>query len=94
MKVKFKEHNAYLRFKRTKKYALVEHSWGIEHHVCLQDAKIIARIHHYRKRKVMESLKIELNPNNINRDEGWKLSETWLPLIHMIRNNQNINNKS
>lgn len=38
------------------------------------------------------------NPNNINRDYGWKLSEGqklsegWNPTIHFIRKNNNIAN--
>jgi hypothetical protein len=41
----------------------------------LENAKIIAKVDHYGKIKIMEALEIELHPNNLNRDEGWKLNE-------------------
>ena len=84
IKIRFKEHIADLRLQRSQKYSLVEHSSKTSHHVFLENAKIVARVDHYGKRKVMESLEIELNPNNLNRDEGWKLSEIWKPLLHTL----------
>ena len=75
MKIRFKEHSADLRLQRYQKSSLAEHSLKTSHHVYLENAKIVARVDHYGKIKVMESLDIELNPNNRNRDEGWKLSE-------------------
>ena len=70
MKIRFKEHSADLRLQRFQKSAFAKHSSKTSHHVCLENAKNFARVDHYGKRKVMESLKIELNPNNLNRDEG------------------------
>ena len=52
----------------------------------MEDAKITRKMDHYGKIKVMESLEIELNTNNLNRDKGWKLSESWKPLLHMLKN--------
>jgi hypothetical protein len=59
----------------------------------LEDAKIIAKVYHYGKRKIMEDLEIELHPNNVNKDEGWKLNENRKPIIHLLKNNQNSNSK-
>jgi hypothetical protein len=85
MKVRFKEHGADLKLNRVQKSSLVEHSWTSSHHVCLENAKVVAKVDNYGRRKVMEALEIELNPNNLNMDDGWKLSESWRPLLVDLR---------
>jgi hypothetical protein len=34
---------------------------------------------------VKEAIKIQLHPNNFNRDEGFNLSHTWCPIINMLQ---------
>jgi hypothetical protein len=85
MKVRFKEHGAHLKLNRVQKLALAEHSCTTSHHVCLEDARVVAKLDNYGKRKVMEALEIMLNPNNLNRDDGWKLSECWIPMLVDLR---------
>ena len=41
----------------------------------------MAKMDRFGKHKVMEALEIALNPNNLNRDDGWKLSESWRPVL-------------
>ena len=31
-------------------------------------------------------MKIEKNPNNISIDDGWRLSDNWKLVIHLVRN--------
>ena len=85
MKVMSKEHSTDLMLNRIQKYALAEHSSKTNHHICLENANIIARVDHYRRRKLVEALEIELHPNNLNRDEGLKLNANWKPLLHMLK---------
>jgi hypothetical protein len=85
MKVKFKEHGVNLKLNRVQKSSLTEHSCTTSHHVCLEDARVVAKLDNYGKRKVMEALEIELNPNNLNKDDGWKLSESWRPVLVDLR---------
>jgi hypothetical protein len=59
-----------MRHKRIKKSALDEQSDNTSHHICIEDAKIIARIDHYGKRKIWEFVEIELNERNLNIDDG------------------------
>jgi hypothetical protein len=75
MNIRLKKHNTDLKWNRSHKYALAEHSSRTSHLVCLEDAKIIAKVDHYGKRKIMEDLEIKLHPNNLNKDEGWKLNK-------------------
>ena len=86
MQVRFKEHSADLRLQRSQKSSLDKHFLKTNHHICLENAKIVSKVDHYGKTKVMDSLKIELNTNNLSRDEGWKLSESWKPLLHTLEN--------
>lgn len=85
MKVRFKEHTMDLRLNRTQKSALAEHSWKTGHQLCLEEPKVIVKIDHYGKRKIRESLEIEMNLNNLNRDDGWKLNVNWKPLISALK---------
>ena len=46
MKIKLKENYADLRVHITNKYSLAKQSSKTRHHVCLEDAKVIAKVHH------------------------------------------------
>ena len=43
--------------------------------------KLIDRGNYWYTRKVKEAIHIRLNPNNINRDNGAKIPEAWMPTI-------------
>jgi hypothetical protein len=62
-----------LRHNRIKRPALVEHLHDIGHHICVKNAKFITIMDHYGKRKIWEAMEIEINENNLNKDEGLKL---------------------
>lgn len=74
-----------LRHNRHLKSALAEHSHHTSHHICLENDRIIAKIGNYTKRKVRERIEIELTLENLNRDEGGKLSETWKPVVQILQ---------
>lgn len=84
LKTRLKEHRADIKNGRSRTSALVEHSSKTKHHVCLENARIIAREDHYQKRKIKEAIKIKKLPHNLNRDNGNEISGNWLPLTrHM-----------
>ena len=78
-------HSADIIHKRTKKLTLAEHYVTSKHHIYIEDAKVIVGVDHYTKRHVTEAIQIEKHPLNINRDDGWKLSKTWLPIISILK---------
>ena len=88
IQLRLKEHSADIIHECTKKYALAEHSITSEHHICIEDAKVIVGIDYYTKQLMRESTEIEKHPKNINRDDGWKLSKSWTPIITLVNNSR------
>ena len=78
---RIKEHCADIRHDRVQKLALAEHSSTTKHHICLEDAQILSKEDNYFKRKLKEAVEIVGHPINLNRDEGWSLNHSWLPLL-------------
>ena len=81
-----KEHNTYITHEQIKSSALAEHSTTSKHHILMEDAKVIVNFDHYTRRQVREAIEIEKHPFNINRDDRWKLSTAWAPIINKIKN--------
>ena len=64
------ENTTYLKHRRTKSSALAEHVEKTYHHVCIEEASVIARVSQFHHRKFREALEIEKRPININREDG------------------------
>jgi len=69
---------------RTKSSALAEHAEKTKHHVCIEEADVIARISQFHHRKFREAIEIERRPSNLNRDDGWKISRWWIPALTLL----------
>jgi hypothetical protein len=83
--IRIKEHGSDIKNECIRTSALAEHSLKTEHHVCLEEKKILAKEDHLFKRRIKKAIKIQRNPSNLNRDNGLELNEIWLPLVK--RNN-------
>ena len=67
---------------RSRSSALAEHAEKTNHHIYIEDAKVIARIDHFHHCKLREALEIEKRPVNLNRDDGWSISRCWIPALY------------
>jgi len=84
VRIRLKEHGADIRNERTHSSALVEHAGKTNHHICLEDTKVIANEKHHFKRKVHEALEIIKHPHNLNRDGGLEISRNLTSLLTPI----------
>ena len=83
---RIKEHIADTNHNCIAKSALAEHSSKSKHLIHFDQTQILARDPYYSTRLIREALEIEKNPNNLNRDDGLKLSQSWAPIINKISN--------
>ena len=60
---------------------LAEHSLKTKHHIRLEDTRILSKEDHLLKRRIREAIEIIKNPDNLNRDNGLEISDSWIPLI-------------
>ena len=82
LKVRLKEHGANIRNQHIRTSTLVEHLEKSKHHIFLEETSMIAKENHYYKRRFRESLDIIKHPNNLNRDGGFEVSKSCVPLIN------------
>lgn len=73
------EHATDIRHNCSRLSALHEHAEKSKHIVYIEDSRIIARVDHFHHRKL--SIEIEKHAINLNRDNGWNLSKTWIPSL-------------
>jgi len=78
---RIKEHTAAIMHNRTRSSALEEHVEKTKHHICIEEAKVIAKVSHFHHCKFREAIEIEKRPSNINRDDDWKISSCWVPAL-------------
>lgn len=87
LNIRIKEHTADLRRDRTSKSALAEHVHSSSHYIYMEKVKLVRKDDHYLKRKIKEAIEIGKKKNHLNWDDGLKLSNTWKPLLEILKIN-------
>jgi hypothetical protein len=82
---RIKEHQRNTRLLQTEKSALAEHSLEHDHKIGFQNTKILAKTSGYMERLIMDAIQVEIHPNNLNREDGLRLSNTWKPIFKCIK---------
>ena len=78
---RIQEHVADIKHNRSRSSALAEHAVTSNHHVSIKDSWVIGKIDHFHHRKLREAIEIEKCTINLNMDDGWKLSRSWIPAL-------------
>ncbi|KAJ8948280.1 hypothetical protein NQ318_020765 [Aromia moschata] len=75
---RIKEHQRHTRMGNTDKSAIAEHVHTNENHkIDYEDIRVLDKTTRYYPRIIRESLEIMKNNNNFNREDGYRLSNTW-----------------
>jgi hypothetical protein len=64
---------------------MAEHSINLGHHIKLQDTTILSTESRYMNQMIREAIEMELHPNNMNREVGSHLSQSWELFIHSFK---------
>lgn len=62
-------------------FALPDDFSEANYHICIENSCVVAKIDHYHHRKFREAIEIGKHPNNLNCDDGWKISDNWIPTL-------------
>lgn len=65
---------------------LAKKSNKTNHHICIENSCVVAKIDHYHRRKFREAIEIGKHPNNFNHDDDWKISDNWIPTLNSKSN--------
>ena len=76
-----KENSVDIRRERTRSSALAEHARKTNHHICLENTKVIENEKHYYKHKVREALEVIKHSHNLNMDGGLEISRNWTSIL-------------
>jgi len=82
---RIKEHQRNTRLLQIDKSALAEHSLEQDHKIMFQNTEVLSRKSGYMERLIMEAIQVELHPENLNRDDGLRLSTAWKPIIKLMK---------
>ena len=81
---RIKEHSQHIRLAQSEKSAIEEQSINFDHEIKSHDTKILAQKTGYYDRLITEAIELELQTDNINREDGLSLSNPWKLLIRLI----------
>lgn len=83
-KAQLKEHMADNFHNYIEKSEIAEQYHSTKHLISFDNTKILASAPYHSTRVIMEALEIEKHPHNFNQDDGYHLSNSWKPTIHLL----------
>jgi hypothetical protein len=63
---------------------VAEHSINLDHRIQLQNTTILSTKSRYMDQMIREAIE-KLQPNNMDREDGLRLSRSWKPFIHALK---------
>ena len=69
------EHATNIKHNHSKTSTLAKHSNKTNYNICIENSSVVAKNDHYHHRKFKEAIEIGKHPNNLKRDDGWKISD-------------------
>jgi hypothetical protein len=78
-------HQQHIHLKHSDKSAVVEHRVDLRHRIQFHNISILAPKTQYMDHVIREAIEIELHPNNMNREVGFCLRNSWKPLICSLK---------
>ena len=65
-------------------FAVAEKQHETSHTILFENSKVLPKAPHFYDRKIREAIEIHKCPHNINRDNGYYLSNIWKPTLDAI----------
>jgi hypothetical protein len=81
---RIKVHSRFVRLARPERSAIAEHSINFDNKIKFHNTKMLAQKTGYHDRLIREAIELELHTNNINRKDGFTLSNSWKPIIRLL----------
>jgi hypothetical protein len=75
MNTRSKEHQWHICLEHPEKISVADQNIGLGYHIQLHHTIILSTKHRYLNHVVMEVIEIELERNNMNREDGFCLSK-------------------
>jgi hypothetical protein len=85
IETRLKEHRRHVRLNQPERSAVAEHSLTTYHRINFDSASKLGTATRYMDHPVREAIKIRLQPDNFNRDDGFNLSYAWDPIIKILQ---------
>jgi hypothetical protein len=88
IQTRIKEHHWHMQLRHPDKSVVAEHRFNHNNVIKFQETQILYFIPGYMEQLIMEAVELEIQPNNMNREDGLTLSGSLKPLLHFLRDSK------